>query len=239
MASILHHLRTYEPSVVFESVAVAYASTNRRAFDEFPLDRIAYVPDTSSKAEAVHALFNLCTAPYAVSLVDGWETRVTWSGPSRQSVIKQIEKAVKSPVVGDAVRLLEARNDLLEVWIGDVPDLEQYWSNRTEWQETPWRGESAYRKRSSSSNSVHDEEKESVAVGDVGYFRTQSASDHGPRGISRLGGSVKHLGRRALVVSDPDKQSEENDKESTDNDGKQTTAIEEENGIVPQRARGR
>ncbi|KAJ3147842.1 hypothetical protein HDU86_007837 [Geranomyces michiganensis] len=190
MTSIVHHLRTYEPTLAFEIVAVAHDSAKRELFDEFPIDHIAFVPDTTTKASAMSTLFAQCTATYAVSLVDGWETRVTWFGPLRPSAIKQIERAMTGQVIGDAVRLLEAKEDLLEVWVGDVPDVEIYSSNRSEWRETPWR---AAMGRAS--------EKQEDTGDDIGYYRTQSKPVSGSaRGIARLGGSVKHLRRRARVL---------------------------------------
>ncbi|KAI8587818.1 hypothetical protein BDZ88DRAFT_440409 [Geranomyces variabilis] len=194
ITSIVHHLRTYEPILTFEIVVVAYDSANRESFDEFPIDHIAFLPDTTTKASAMATLFAQCKATYAVSLVDGWETRVTWSGPSRQSVIKEIERVVTGRVIGDAVRLLEAKEDLLEVWVGDVPDVDIYSGNRSEWRETPWRAAAG----------TLDTMQEDMGH-DIGYYRTQSKPVEGSaRGIARLGGTVKHLGRRALVLQKPE-----------------------------------
>ncbi|TPX60589.1 hypothetical protein PhCBS80983_g01701 [Powellomyces hirtus] len=182
VTSIIHHLRTYEPDVTFESVLLARSTANHRIFDEFPIDRIEYVDEKVPKSQAMNILFDMCEAPYIVSLVDGWETRTTWLNPARMAIVDMIEKAIKSPIIQNSIDLMEARADLLEVWVGDVPNIESYWSNRTEWQETPWRI------------------AQTGKATDIGWYRVQSPSGKSAQGVARLGGSIKHRGRRATVT---------------------------------------
>ncbi|KND00999.1 uncharacterized protein SPPG_04095 [Spizellomyces punctatus DAOM BR117] len=180
ISSIFHHLRTYEPSLSFEAVLILPRSTyDKRLMDEFPFETLRFLNDTTSKAQAVDLLFEACTAPYILSLVDDYETRVGWLNPLRPEVVNRTERTVKAPIISAAVQLLEQRYDLLEVWIGDVPDIAVYNQNRTDWLPfTP------------SKNGKIDAD-----YGAVKWYRVQSASATSVLGVSRFGGTLKHRER--------------------------------------------
>lgn len=171
-------MRTYEPSITFESVLVGRSATLPALLDEFRFDVVRFVDDDTPLATTIDLLFDLCSAPFIVSLAEGWETRVGWMNPFRQDSEGVVEKAVKAPVIEAAIKILEQNPTLLEVWIGDVPNTATYSSNRTSWLQAPW----------------SDGQDNGTA-----WYRIQSAWNSSALGVWRFGGSIKHRERLARV----------------------------------------
>ncbi|KAJ3016410.1 hypothetical protein HKX48_004051 [Thoreauomyces humboldtii] len=186
ISSVFHHLRTHEPSLTFETVLVTRTPLEGTdsIFDEFPIDDIKVMDPSQDDATAYETLMNMCSAPVVVSLAEGWETRTTYvevkasdKDKTEDDSTTRLRRAITSTIVTRAISLLEHRADLLEVWIGDVPDVSAYNASRTEWIQSPGNPDDA-----------------------TDWYRVQGAGDD--LAVFRWGGVVRDRQRWETIVNE-------------------------------------
>ncbi|KAJ3163345.1 hypothetical protein HK101_000632 [Irineochytrium annulatum] len=213
LSSALHHLHTHEPNITYEVVLAAYRGRRGAADesfheaydDEMPIDRSRFFPQprdatdwTSLEAARDAALIDLCTAPYVLSLEDGWETRYAPMLEDRADaaadsddrtgkggVSNTLRRVAASGrrILGGAMALLERKRDLLEVWVGDVPAMSG----------------GAARARSGWISLDIEWEKGSGKVEERAFWYRRQGSAGYPFGSTRVGGSVKSRRRLRQV----------------------------------------
>lgn len=173
------YLKNHEPNLKFQihvyirkkrSIFPAFNSSSEALHSLFPIISQLHFekPLTSPEIIFDKATKNCDGSRFIIFLEDNWET-VYFSSTFHDDFL------YSAPVFQQAIDLMEAEKDVLEVWLGDTPRSPHY-SERSGWKTVP-----GYQIGSDSTY--------------VKYYRKQYANNQSALGITRPGGSLKMLSR--------------------------------------------
>ncbi|KAH6577832.1 hypothetical protein BASA50_009437 [Batrachochytrium salamandrivorans] len=138
--TILHHLKLVERDIIFKTVLVM----NEHSSPQEPsqpatlylhdvidqLDEVEILPANSFWAFALDRATARCSdAAYTLFMEDTWETRIQTG-----SMADYDRPGLELPMIRHAMRLMEHEENILEIWLGDIPvRQEAYEHTRTQW----------------------------------------------------------------------------------------------------------
>ncbi|KAI8915680.1 hypothetical protein EDD86DRAFT_1723 [Gorgonomyces haynaldii] len=190
------HMRMYESDLAYQfqvyirpqKSVYGHLDSSSPALDNIrPI--VDQIIDTKQESTSVYdEALNTCErlgAKYILYLEDKWETR-NFDAKSPLDVQSRMFTR-QAPVMKQAMDLLKLDPQLLEVWVGDVPQNPNY-KNQSIWYETPW--------------------KEPL----MNLYRNQFGTEDSSLAITRPGASVKDIKKLRLL---PTWKSLESDRKST------------------------
>ena len=134
-----------------------------------------YLPSTPAEVRDI-LLNEMCSADYILSLEDNWEKRIGFIEGEAVTRVSNLK------LLSLAIELLEKEKNVLEVWLGDVPNVKEYNGTRSVWKSVS-----------------HLNVSEDNVGADGLKYRIQDKSSTYPLGVTRFGGTLKHKKRLSLV----------------------------------------